>query len=269
MNGVKEQMELGSAQPCMTTYALERRSEFGLSDVELAYALSSPWTAGVETVRLSYEYGSDILQVSQVAMLHYPDVMRKAQAELDSVVGPGRLPGFEDQASLPYMQAMIKEITRWRPIAPTCVPHAVTQDDMYNGMFIPKGSTVYANNFAILADPDLFSDPDVFKPERFLDNQEAKMFKLAFGYGRRICPGMHIALQTIFIVLSRMLWAFDVLPVSVNGKQYIPPADDFTNGLISKPANLKYHLTLRHKGVADLILLDAEKADMDAMAWER
>ncbi|KAG6918023.1 hypothetical protein DXG01_016875 [Tephrocybe rancida] len=260
MNSVKAQMELGSAPPSMATHALERREQFGLTDVELAYALSSPWAAGVGTT-------VSAIEVAILAMLHYPEVMRKAQAELDTVIGSGRLPGFEDQSSLPYMQALIKESTRWRPIVPTGVPHSVTQDDTYAGMFIPKGSTVYANNFVILADPDLFPDPDTFKPERFLD-PNIKTHKMAFGYGRRVCPGMHIALQALYISLSRLLWAFDILPVSENGKEYIPPADDFTSGLVSRPANLKYRLVPRHEGVLDLITLDAEKADMDALAWQ-
>lgn len=78
-------------------------------------------------------------------MLRYPMVMRKAQAELDSVVGTGCLPTFEDHDSLPYLQALLKQATRWRTIAPTGFPHAVTEDDTYNGMSIPKGTTVYAN----------------------------------------------------------------------------------------------------------------------------
>ncbi|KAG6861649.1 hypothetical protein C0995_013651 [Termitomyces sp. Mi166 len=228
MYKVMEQMQNSSAPPSMTTYALERREQFNLSDLELAYALAAPWAAGVETTVASIE-------VAILAMLRYPDVMRKAQAELDSVVGHGRLPGFEDQTALPYMQALIKETTRWRPIAPTAVPHATTEDDTYKGLFIPKGSTIYANNFAILADPSLFPEPETFRPERFLDDPENKSYKIAFGYGRRV---------------------------------YVPQVDDFTGGLVSRPANLEYRLVPRHKGVVDLIMLEAEKADMEAMAWQ-
>ncbi|KAG6845687.1 hypothetical protein H0H87_004948 [Tephrocybe sp. NHM501043] len=260
MNSVRAQMKLGSAPPSMTTYAMGKREQFGLNDIEMAYALSSPWSAGVGTT-------VSAIEVAILAMLHYPDVMRKAQSELDAIVGSGRLPGFEDRVSLPYMQALIKESTRWRPIVPTGFPHSVTQDNTYKGMFIPKGSTIYANNFAILADPSMFPEPGSFKPERFLD-PDSNVHKLAFGYGRRICPGMNIALQAMFITLSRLLWAFDILPVSENGKDYIPPADDFTHGLVSRPANLKYRLVPRQEGIVDLIMLDAEKADLDAQTWQ-
>ena len=70
-----------------------------------------------------------------VAMLHFPETMRKAQAELDRVVGPDRLPRFEDRDRLPYLQALINETLRWRPIAVLGgTPHAVIADDEYNGM---------------------------------------------------------------------------------------------------------------------------------------
>ncbi len=68
-------------------------------------------------------------------MLHFPEAMRKAQAELDTVVGMDRLPGYEDRERLPYLKAVINETLRWRPIAVLGgTPHAVTADDEYNGM---------------------------------------------------------------------------------------------------------------------------------------
>lgn len=98
-----------------------------------------------------------------VAMLHCPKVLEKARNDIDSVVGPDRMPEFEDEEALPYISALIKEtlrscspcefpklpvnarICRWKVIAPTGVPHAITADDEYMGYQIPKGSTVYAN----------------------------------------------------------------------------------------------------------------------------
>lgn len=99
-----------------------------------------------------------------VGMLHYPEALRKAQAEIDEVIGPDRVPAFEDRDRLPYVSALINETLRWRPIAILGgTPHAVIADDEYNGMcatlsslcpsrwlslkyrYIPKGSTVFAN----------------------------------------------------------------------------------------------------------------------------
>ena len=86
-----------------------------------------------------------LLKVIVVAMLHYPDVMRKAQAELDAVVGPHRLPDFSDMPSLPYLRAIVKELLRWRVVVPLGVPHRSLEDDEYRGYVIPKGSLLVAN----------------------------------------------------------------------------------------------------------------------------
>lgn len=97
-----------------------------------------------------------------MAMLHYPQAMKKAQEEIDRVIGRDRLPEHDDEASLPYLQALIKETMRyaptsprwimtdiseyrWRPIAPIAVPHSVIADDTYDGKFIPAGTTIIPN----------------------------------------------------------------------------------------------------------------------------
>ncbi|KAL0577986.1 hypothetical protein V5O48_004024, partial [Marasmius crinis-equi] len=227
LNTVKKQIAQDTAQKSMATLALQKQREFEMDDHEIAYALSAPWSAGVLTTVATIE-------VAILAMLHDPSVMRKAQAEIDRVVGRGRIPDFSDIDALPYLQALIKETLRWRPIAPIGFAHCVTEDDVYNGMFIPKGSTVFANISAITSDPKLFPEPEQFKPERFLNTDDPRLtnYTLSFGFGRRVCPGLHIAQQSVFIVLVRMLWAFDMLPaLDSDGKPDIPPSDDFTSGI--------------------------------------
>jgi cytochrome P450 len=75
----------------------------------------------------------------------YPSVTQKVQAELDEVIGRSRLPTFEDEPVLPYLQNFLRELVRWRPVVPLAVPHSVTQDDIVLGACIPKGATVYGN----------------------------------------------------------------------------------------------------------------------------
>lgn len=75
----------------------------------------------------------------------YPDVMKRAQAEINDVVGRERLPTFTDREKLPYIGAIVKEVLRWRPAGPMGVPHLTTQDDVYEGYFIPKGTLILAN----------------------------------------------------------------------------------------------------------------------------
>lgn len=123
-------------------------------------------------------------------MVLYPDVQHKAQAEIDAVVGPHRLPNFSDRQSLPYITAVMKEVTRWHSAAPLGLPHFINVDDEYNGYHIPKGSIVLGNTWGILHDPRTYAEPMEFKPERYfvdgkLDYSSNDPGRFSFGYGRR------------------------------------------------------------------------------------
>ncbi|KAK0213317.1 cytochrome P450 [Desarmillaria ectypa] len=264
LNNVKRQMQDGTAHPSMATHGLEKQHELGLTDVETAYALSAPWAAGTGTTIMTIE-------IFLLAMLHYPDVMKKTQAEIDSIVGSGRMPDFKDFDALPYVQAVIKETMRWRCIVPIAVPHAVMCDDVYEGMLIPKGSTVYANVYAMTKDETIFTNAEEFIPERFLNTSDRKMinFMLPFGFGRRQCPGNYVAWQSIFISVVRILWAFDVMPpVDEKGNKVLPSADSFTTGLTIQPEPFKCYFEPRSPHAKDIIIQEAERAEIDACAWK-
>ncbi|KAF8748995.1 cytochrome p450 [Rhizoctonia solani] len=147
-----------------------------------------------------------------LAMVLHPEVQAKAQAEIDSVLGGSRLPEMTDRESLPYVCCIVKEVLRWWPAFPLGVPHASTQDDVYRGYFIPKGSTVIGNTWAICNDPNLYPNPERFYPDRFLDPSVPNA--PGFGYGRRSCPGVHFAESTLFITMCTLLTVFDISPRS-------------------------------------------------------
>ena len=124
------------------------------------------------------------------AMVVNPKAMKKAQEELDRVVGKGELPGFSHKDSLPYIDALVKEVLRWNPPLPFPTPHRVMQDDIYRGYFIPRGAIVIQNVWAIFCDPNIYPDPETFNPDRFL--KDGKINPLVFnpedrvfGAGRR------------------------------------------------------------------------------------
>ncbi|PKX90010.1 cytochrome P450 [Aspergillus novofumigatus IBT 16806] len=119
-----------------------------------------------------------------------------------------RLPSFDDMERLPYINAIISELLRWRPISPIAVPHAAIQDDEYMGYFIPRGATVIANQFGMNMDDEVFNDPSSFHPERYVENPDLPVS--AFGFGRRACPGHRLARSSLFIVISRLLWGFNI-----------------------------------------------------------
>ncbi|KAK0478627.1 cytochrome P450 [Armillaria luteobubalina] len=148
------------------------------------------------------------------AMLLYPDIQAKAQAEIDAVVGNDRLPRFDDRDHLPYINALALEVIRWHTVEPLGLPHSVTEDDVQSGYLIPKGSVVIANIWNMLHDPAVYDKPFEFMPERFIrmDGKEPQMnpHKMAFGFGRRICPGKLLADASMFISCAMVLAVLNI-----------------------------------------------------------
>ncbi|KAJ7088677.1 cytochrome P450 [Mycena epipterygia] len=146
----------------------------------------------------------------------YPEVQARARAEIDAVVGGTQLPVLADFSKLPYLDALIKEILRFRPQFPIGIPHTMTTDATYKGYVVPKGSMVVLNTYGLFHDPEIFEDPEVFNPDRFLNSEHGTRpgmdtdFRdnLIFGGGRRICPGQFIAQLTMQVTTMRMIWAF-------------------------------------------------------------
>ncbi|KAI0772313.1 cytochrome P450 [Trametes elegans] len=193
-----------------------------------------------------------------LAMLMYPEIQRKAQAEVDKVIGRDRLPDFDDEASLPYVSAMVKEVLRWRPITPLAVPHRLTTDDVYNGYHLPAGSIVVGNSWAILHDPVTFPNPEEFIPERFINpdgslNDTRDVEAAAFGFGRRICPGRHLARASIFIGIASVLSTFTLSkPVDEDGN-VIEPSGEYISGLVTYPKAFKCVFKPRAENTASII----------------
>jgi cytochrome P450 len=147
-------------------------------------------------------------------MIAYPEIQNRAHAELDEIVGSARPPTFADLPSLPYIRAMVKETLRWSPIVPLGVPHASTADDWYEGMFIPKGTICVQNMRVINYEPEVFgADAAEYNPARYLDESKVRVLDgreeghMAFGFGRRICPGRYVAEGTLAIDIATLLWA--------------------------------------------------------------
>lgn len=204
-------------------------------------------------------------------MTLYPDVQRKAQEEIDRVVGTDRLPGFEDREKLRYIDAIVKEVLRWHPVAPMGLPHVTSGEDVYEGYRIPKGALLLPNiwyvptdptyacldvvplcgvlvSFLIQAcllhrafthDPTTYHDPMTFKPERFLSTTpEPDPHTLSFGFGRRICPGRVLADSSIYLGVAQPLAVFNISKAkseSVNNEQSGDGELHFTPGVISHP----------------------------------
>lgn len=144
-------------------------------------------------------------------MIRYPDVQKRAQEEIDRVIGTERLPSCDDREKLPYVNALVKEATRWWPISPMGFPHTATDDVEYDGFCIPKGALLLPAVWWFLHDPEVYSDPESFDPDRFLPpRSEPDPALEAFGYGRRICPGRFFADTGLYLNVVMLLAAFSI-----------------------------------------------------------
>ncbi|KAG1894332.1 cytochrome P450 [Suillus fuscotomentosus] len=219
---VKDQMVAGIAPVSFTSNLLEGSGVSAEEDYAVKWSALSLYAGGTDTT-VSAIYSLFL------AMTLSPDVQKKAQAEIDVVVGPDRLPTFADRDSLPYTDALVKEVLRWHVVSPTGLPHCVTEDDIHDGYYIPKGSLVIPNIWFMLNDPRTYANPSQFNPERFLakDGKEPEMEPrtACFGFVRRICPGLHLADASIWITTAMSLAVFDISKVVEHGVEVTPDID--------------------------------------------
>ncbi|KAL1896114.1 hypothetical protein Sste5346_004854 [Sporothrix stenoceras] len=207
-----------------------------------------------------------------MALAKYPEVQRKAQAEIDAVCGPDRAPTFADFDKLPYINCIVKEGLRWRPTARTAIPHRVTKDDWYNGHLIPKGSTVFIAVWAMHQNEELYNDHLKFNPDRFLQHPKlANEYASSpdyhgrdhFGYGagRRVCPGVHLAERNMWRITAKLLWAFNLKePLDpVTGK--VVPLDENAYNSCILVSPLPFKLRVEPRSEAVLQTVKREKAE--------
>ncbi|XP_065874710.1 cytochrome P450 CYP82J17-like [Euphorbia lathyris] len=149
-------------------------------------------------------------------LLNNRNAMERAQEELDQKIGKNRCVKVDDIEKLEYLRAVIKETMRLYPGAPLGVPRQAAEDCYISKYFIPKGTRLFTNFWKLHRDPNIWSDPDEFIPERFLTKQShldisGKNFEyLPFSGGRRSCPGANLAMQIIQLSLARLIQAFHI-----------------------------------------------------------
>ncbi|KUI60056.1 Fumitremorgin C synthase [Cytospora mali] len=228
----------------------ERRQ---MSEEEFAFDLGILADAALETTVISAAW----FVVAWLTQDARSGFVARAQRHLDAVVGRDRLPGLDDRPSLPYVDALVEEVLRWRPIGTTGVPHLTKVEDQYEGARIPAGSIVFANQWAIARDAEVFgTKTEEFLPERWLAEGMPRrpeegagagagascalrdLPSVGFGFGRRQCTGRHVARSVLWIQITMLLWAFDldgaVSPETGERVEVDPMA--MTDSLVIRPA---------------------------------
>ncbi|THU76327.1 cytochrome P450 [Dendrothele bispora CBS 962.96] len=257
---LKSSMANGTALPCFATNNLERSNP--VSNLDVDPIKNNNFDPEIEEVikncsAAAYFAGSDttvsLVMSSILALSHHPEVLEKAHEELDRVIGTSRLPELHDRDKLPYLQAFIKEVERMYPVAPLSVAHRVISDDIYDGYFISKGTTVIPNIGAILHSEELYQDPLNFNPDRFLQNDKDSKLSpdpeiVAFGFGRRICPGRDFALDSAWTLIACLLATCDITGPSEEAQKNSRKPDpvlDYFDGLVVHPKPYKCQIVPR------------------------
>ena len=252
---VKRQLALQTHRPSYVSNLLETYMAKNGNDESLSPADEEAikWSA----VSL-YAAGSDstvaIMESVILAFLIFPEVVQKAQEEIDRVVGTDRLPSFEDRNDMPYVDGIIKEAWRWNPVGPMGLAHKSEEDIVYGEYVIPKGSYLLPSLWWFFHDPKDYSDPDVFKPERYLAPlNEPDPSDIAFGYGRRACAGRFFADASVYITIVRLLAVFQIKKARDAHGNEIPVELKSVCGMVNRPMPYQFKIEPRSTHHADLL----------------
>ncbi|KAH9918270.1 cytochrome P450 [Fomitopsis serialis] len=220
--GALDSVRKGEVQEGMIPRGLqELLADKPTADMDVLHsAACSTHTAATETT-------SALLFSFILLMTLHQDVQSRAYKEISDVVGTARLPLLSDLSSLPYINAILKEVHRYHP-AVSIVSRSPSEHDEYGGYFVPKGAWVIFNLWAITHDDTIYNDPDAFNPDRHLNLPEGVAYldprDVTFGLGKRICPGINLANAQIALFMAQVLSAFHITMPSTddNGAQNMP-----------------------------------------------
>ncbi|KAI0086254.1 cytochrome P450 [Irpex rosettiformis] len=238
--------------PNLIAECLEKEDLNTETESNIKWAAAAIYSGGVDTT-------VSAMHSFVLAMTLYPNVQKHAQAEIDTVIGDERLPSFKDRAHLPFIEAIVKEILRWRCPGPLNVPHRATEDAIHDGYYIPKGTTIIANIWAILHNPEVYPNPDTFDPSRFVSEtgeptDVPSPYDACFGYGRRICPGINFADASIFIWCAMILAVYDISKAVGEDGKVVEPTGEYTSGAVSHPKPFECSIVPRSEKARGLIL---------------
>ncbi|XP_060943196.1 cytochrome P450 1B1 [Limanda limanda] len=196
---------------------------------------------------------STALQWIVLILVKYPEMQLRIQQEVDKVVDRTRLPSIEDQLQLPYIMAFVYEVMRFTSFVPLTIPHSTVTDTSIMGYTIPKNTVIFINQWSINHDPALWSHPETFDPQRFLDqngalNKDLTSSVLIFSLGKRRCIGEELSKMQLFLFTALIAHQCHISPDPAR-----PPKLDYTYGLTLKPCAFSIAVALRGH---DMSLLD-------------
>ncbi|KAI1075684.1 cytochrome P450 [Whalleya microplaca] len=233
-----EKMEKGTNKPCIQASVIKYK-EAKLNEAELKSISLSVLGGGFETV-------STTVQWSIAYLAQHPEIQDKAYKEIREFQGSDEpLCDAADNQKCAYVLAIVKEALRYFTVIPLALPRESIRDIEYDGVLIPAGSTVYMNAWACNYDSELWSEPDRFNPERWLEKPDAPVF--TFGLGYRMCAAHILATRELYIIFMRLLSCFRL---ETKEKIDCDPSRDMINpkDLIMSPKRYRVHCVPRNEG---------------------
>ncbi|KAL8600943.1 hypothetical protein ACOMHN_030600 [Nucella lapillus] len=179
-----------------------------LNAANIQKVIANLFAAGTETT-------STVVRWALLFFLHHPHVQDRCFQEISEVLGPHRPPSMSDRPQLVYLEAAIWEVLRKGDITPMSIGHATADDVTFRGYVIPKGAMIIPNLSSVLQDPEIWGDPENFRPERFI-GPDGKLTRpeefIPFSTGRRVCLGESMARMELFLYLATLIQHFRFLP---------------------------------------------------------
>ncbi|KAF8179063.1 cytochrome P450 [Mycena galopus ATCC 62051] len=209
---VKEEMGYKFRGQAASSYAADLLGQPDLSAqkyFDIKWSAASFYSAGSDTT-------VSVVTAYFLAAAEYPHIQERAQAEMDDVVGRKKLPTFDDRASLPYTDALCKELCRWLPIVPLAAPHRAMKADVYGQYLIPKDAFVMPDIWKFLHNPSIYRDPFVFNLNRFLG------------------PSIHLTDVSVWICIAKVVVGLTISRALDDNGIAIDPVADVTDGIVSE-----------------------------------
>ncbi|KAA8649463.1 cytochrome P450 [Aspergillus tanneri] len=260
-NNLKERIAQGNAPECFAKDLMESNyRDYGLEEETMSWLASAVPEAGAETT-------ASALNGMIRYLATFPEAQAAAHDEVTRVLGNNRMATLDDEPNMPYIRALIKETLRLCPVATTGLRRMAGADIKYQDHTIPKGTILLANINHLHWDPARFDEPFKFKPERYLNHPHRSAVYAAgadimardhftFGAGRRICPGIHLAENGLFLAVSNIIWAYEFRPpIGEDGKEEPLDISDegFMEGAIRVPKQYSIRILERTRERSEVI----------------
>ncbi|RIB30968.1 cytochrome P450, partial [Gigaspora rosea] len=232
---VKQVIDDKEKKPCIIREFLRKKDEGILDDLDVIYLTDTIFAAGTDTVSASLTWLT-------AALANNPHVQSKAHQELDRVIGQSRIPEVSDEQNIPYIRAIIKEGQRYCGPLYLGIPHAIEEDDEYNGYHIPANSVRFLG----------FIESSAALANGNYENRD----HFGFGAGRSLCTGIHMAERELLLGVSRLLWCFKIenaSPLGKDGKPISINLDKIRNGITVWPEDYKVRFVKRHDNVEKVL----------------